>query len=95
MTWGTIIFEFLLFAGIVMDKQYKKRFLILGLLFHFSIFLIHDLASFFCTMCGCLILYFIPLASQITFSYFIKLKNYSYEPIYYCRTFIANLRRSA
>lgn len=60
LTWLVILFEFCLFAGIFMDTKLKKYFLGLGLLFHFLIFLIHGLFTFFLIMAGVLILYFTP-----------------------------------
>ncbi len=60
ITWLVIIFEFSLFAGILMDSKLKPYFMILGIFFHFLIFVIHGLFTFFLTMTGALILYFAP-----------------------------------
>ncbi|WP_340067169.1 sporulation-delaying protein SdpB family protein [Ascidiimonas aurantiaca] len=62
VTWGTLAVEFLLSAGIVLDKNSPKRkwFLITGILFHFSIVIVHGLASFFFAVSAGLILYLLP-----------------------------------
>ncbi len=59
--WGTIIFELIVFAGLFMDKRFKKWLLVGGILFHFFTVIIHGLASFFFTMTAALILYLIPI----------------------------------
>ncbi|MFH6993130.1 sporulation-delaying protein SdpB family protein [Flavobacterium sp. FlaQc-48] len=62
LTWGTIIFEIILFGWLFMKRNlwnWKLLFL-LGVLFHFSIAFIHGLISFMLTMIGALILYLIP-----------------------------------
>ena len=62
ITWGTLIFELLLFTAIVIDKTSRKRLLLLslGILFHFLIVLVHGLFSFFFTMAAALMLYLLP-----------------------------------
>ncbi|NOS55525.1 MAG: hypothetical protein HOP37_04630 [Cyclobacteriaceae bacterium] len=60
LTWAVILFEFSLFAGVFMDERFKKYFLVFGILFHFFIFLIHGLFTFFLVMSGAIILYFAP-----------------------------------
>jgi antimicrobial peptide system SdpB family protein len=67
ITWGVIILEFILFAGLFMGAQHKKWLLPLGLAFHFCIFIIHGLASFFITMAACLILYLRPVHLNIAY----------------------------
>ena len=58
ITWSVIILELGLFACILAtNKNIKKTFLILGLLFHFSIAITHGLVTFFCSMAAALILY--------------------------------------
>lgn len=56
-TWGIILFEFILFAGLFMKDEYKRFLLTLGIIFHFGIFLIHGLTSFSLVMSGALMLY--------------------------------------
>lgn len=69
ITWGTIIFEVLLFTAIVMKKDDKRRhyLLVAGLLFHFSIILVHGLVSFFFSTAAALILYLRPLDKPFNF----------------------------
>ncbi|MEO9484578.1 MAG: sporulation-delaying protein SdpB family protein [Ekhidna sp.] len=59
VTWGTLAFEFLLAACILLEKGSSKKqyFLWAGISFHFGIFLIHGLGSFFLAMVSGLILY--------------------------------------
>ncbi len=78
ITWGTMAFEFLLFACIFLDPHdiRRKIFLILGILFHFVIVIIHGLVSFYFSMTAALILY---------------LSNY-YQP-YQIETYVNSLRR--
>jgi len=63
LTYVILILEFSLFAGIFMNTKLRKTFLILGILFHFGIFMIHGLFTFFLVMVGALILYFNPESS--------------------------------
>ena len=86
LSWGTILFEFLLFAGIVMDRKFKKYFLISGVLFHFGIFIIHGLASFFFTMASCLIIYFTPISYQFKPRKISTLKDKIYDLFSYRRS---------
>lgn len=62
LTWGTIIFEVVLFGWLFMKRNAWnwKILLLFGVLFHISIAFIHGLISFMFTMIGALILYFIP-----------------------------------
>lgn len=54
LTWGIMIFEILLVSGIFMSRKYKVIFFVIGLLFHFGIFIIHGLFTFFLTMSAAL-----------------------------------------
>jgi antimicrobial peptide system SdpB family protein len=84
ITWGTITFEFLLFAGLLMDTRYKKIFLIAGIIFHFGIFLVHDLTSFLFTMVSCLVLYLRPISYPFKFpKNYTDFKNLVYGTINY------------
>ena len=79
LSWGVIIFEFLLFSGLLMSKKFKKTFFMLGIAFHLGIFIIHGLASFFFTMCACLILYLGPIHAEIQWpDFFNKFKYILY-----------------
>lgn len=60
LTWLVILFEFSLFAGIFMNKKTKTFFFVLGIAFHFGIFLLHGLFTFFLVMSSALILYLHP-----------------------------------
>jgi antimicrobial peptide system SdpB family protein len=60
-TWGTILLETLLFAAIFMNQSLKKKLLIMGIIFHISIWLIHGLFSFSIAMCAGLIIYLYPI----------------------------------
>jgi antimicrobial peptide system SdpB family protein len=61
LTWGVIVLEFFLFLSFNFDNKWRKRWLIVGILFHFLIFIIHGLLSFFLAMSGGLILYLYPI----------------------------------
>ena len=56
-TWSSLIIEFLLFMCISSFKKQRKYFLIIGLVFHFLIFIFFGLFSFMLVMCGLLIIY--------------------------------------
>jgi antimicrobial peptide system SdpB family protein len=69
-TWGILVVEFVLAAGILLDPQSKKRkyLLAMGISLHFGIFVIHGLASFlFATTAG-LLLYLLPNGYQFNFA---------------------------
>jgi len=72
-TWLPIFFEFSMFLGLVLDKKYRKYLLVMGLLFHFSIIIIHGLVSFFFAMAGGLILYLRPFNQEFDF---VRLKRF-------------------
>lgn len=76
ITWGTIIFELILFAGLFMEKTYKRWLLFTGIFFHFGIVLVHGLGSFFFTMTAGLILFLYPVAKQSTLLINLKSKIY-------------------
>lgn len=61
LTWGAITLELFLFAGLLMDRRYRRVFLVLGILFHVTIALVHGLISFGCAMSAALVLYLRPL----------------------------------
>jgi len=58
LTWGVIFLELCLFGCLFSTSTALKRlFLFLGISFHFSIFIVHGLASFFLSTSGALILF--------------------------------------
>lgn len=59
-TWGVMIFEIILFLGIALSKRWRPTLLVLGILFHFSIIVLHGLVSFFFSMAGALVLFLGP-----------------------------------
>lgn len=62
LTWGTIFLE-ILFFGFIFIKRNNwnwKLYFILGFLFHFLIIIFFGLFSFFFSMLGAIILYFVP-----------------------------------
>lgn len=65
LTWGVIMFEFILFLALFLDKKYYRSLLISGMIFHFSIIVIHGLFSFFLSMAGALLLYLAPIDQQL------------------------------
>jgi antimicrobial peptide system SdpB family protein len=57
-TWGTLIFEIILFASFFnKDQKVKKYIFLFGVLFHLGIVFLFGLISFFFAMFGALILY--------------------------------------
>ena len=62
LTWGTMIYEIILFGWLFMSRNRWnwKLIFISAVMFHFSIALVHGLVSFMFTMIGALILYFFP-----------------------------------
>lgn len=67
LTWGTIVFELLLSFSLFFKPSHKILMLKLGLLFHFFIFILLGLGSFFFAMAGCLVVYLVskPLPLNI------------------------------
>lgn len=65
VTWGVIFFEILLFSALFMRHNLKNNFLVLGILFHFLIFIIHGLFSFFLVMICCLFLFLYPIETTM------------------------------
>ncbi|GAA0553433.1 membrane protein [Chitinophaga japonensis] len=68
LTWGTVIFEVMLFAAIFFRTGARMKMLCLGILFHLLIFLCLGLASFFFSMTGSLLLYLYPFDRHISFA---------------------------
>lgn len=70
LTWLTLILESILFASFFMGKKRKLYVLILGIIFHFSIAIVHGLWSFSFMMFGGLILFLYPLDKPLSFLIF-------------------------
>lgn len=60
-TWGPLLLEFFLFAGLVTDKRGWPFLLGLGIALHLGIAVLHGLVGFSTVMVGALILYLRPL----------------------------------
>ena len=60
LTWGVMIFEVLLFLGIALSKKWRPVLLVAGILFHFSIIVLHGLVRFFFSMAGALVVFLGP-----------------------------------
>ena len=57
INYGVIILEIFLFIGLFLKQRYKYLLFIIGFLFHFSIFIVHGLATFWISMTASLIIY--------------------------------------
>ena len=66
LTWGTLIFEGILFMGLFINKKHRKTIFTLGVLFHLGIFLIHGLPTFCMTMCAALMLYLLDVTKPFS-----------------------------
>lgn len=60
LSWGTLVFEALLAIALFFPSRFKLLLLKCGIIFHFSILLIHGFASFFFAMSAALFLYLYP-----------------------------------
>lgn len=60
LTWSVMLLELSLAAALTAPKRVWPAILVVGILFHVTIYLIHGLASFSLTMVGALILYLRP-----------------------------------
>jgi antimicrobial peptide system SdpB family protein len=93
LTWGSILFEFFMFSGLMMNRKYKKYLMILGILFHFNILIVQGLVSFFFTMSGAIILYLGPMYSNLRVPRIIDTFEYGWHRIlYFFRTSIFDRR---
>ena len=54
---GVLFLEIILFVALFLEQKYKYLLFIFAFIFHFLIFLIHGLGTFWLSMTGCLILY--------------------------------------
>ena len=60
-TWGVLVVEYALSAGLLVNRKYWRVLLVLGIGLHAGIALLHGLVSFAITMFGALVLYLRPL----------------------------------
>lgn len=67
ITWGVLLLEIILFASILSSKKFKQTLFYFAFAFHFMIWIIHGLASFYLAMVGGLIIYLLPLDKSIDF----------------------------
>jgi antimicrobial peptide system SdpB family protein len=65
VTWGVILFEIVLFMGLLLKRRQKNVVLVLGLVFHLLNIVLFGLVSFFFTMAAALLLYLGPHESGI------------------------------
>jgi antimicrobial peptide system SdpB family protein len=64
LTWGSLLLEMMLFAGIVATYRTRAVLLVLGVAFHMAIAMVHGLLGFALVMCGALILYLRPIEKE-------------------------------
>jgi antimicrobial peptide system SdpB family protein len=76
ITWGSMALETFLFAAIFMKRSYRIQLMRLGIAFHFFIFLVHGLFSFFLIMTAALILYLYPQQESLSWRKLFSLKTY-------------------
>jgi antimicrobial peptide system SdpB family protein len=65
LTWGPMLLEVFLFAGLIAAPRPRRVLLVLGLAFHATIALVHGLPSFMFAMWGALVLYLRPAELEI------------------------------
>ena len=70
ITWGTLLFEAVMSLGFLFSGGKKLILLKWGIIFHFSILLIHGYASFFFAMSAALFLYLYPGKKSFTLNLF-------------------------
>lgn len=68
-TWGVMVYELLLFLGLVINKKWRFSLMVSGIIFHFLIIILFGLTSFFFAMTGALILFLGPLETGFQFSF--------------------------
>ena len=61
LTWNVILFELMLFTGLVMAKHWWRKLMVAGVLFHTGIAVFHGLITFMFAMLGALILLLHPI----------------------------------
>ena len=68
ITWGVLLLEITLFSSIFMAQKNRRTLFYFAATFHFMIWIIHGLASFYLAMLGGLIIYLLPVDSSIDFN---------------------------
>jgi antimicrobial peptide system SdpB family protein len=79
INWGVIFLELFLFTGVFLKQKFKYLLFILGFIFHFLIFLIHGLATFWVSMSACLVLYSFNLRLSIRQNFLVITQLIYYE----------------
>jgi antimicrobial peptide system SdpB family protein len=64
-TWGAMILEIFLFAGLLAERRYRRALLPLGISFHAGIALVHGLLSFALGMWAGLLLFLHPVDEEL------------------------------
>jgi antimicrobial peptide system SdpB family protein len=67
MTWGVVVLEFALMAGLFAPKKYWKYLLVAGLALHIGIALFQGLVSFCFSMSAALVLFYRPVDQVLPF----------------------------
>lgn len=67
ITWSVLLLEVLLAGAILSSAKFKKNLFYFAFAFHFMIWIIHGLASFYIAMVGGLIIYLLPADQSIDF----------------------------
>ncbi len=67
LTWGVLVFEFLLFMALTFGRPARRMMLPLGIAFHMSIMFAYGLTSFFASMSAGLLLLLRPLDEPFNF----------------------------
>jgi antimicrobial peptide system SdpB family protein len=65
ITWGTMLLELSLAAGLLADARYRRVLLVLGVTFHAGIALVHGLISFVLAMWAALFLFLYPVGQTL------------------------------
>ncbi len=82
LTWSVILFEILLFMGLVMEKRYRGPLLVAGIVFHAGIAVFQGLASFAFAMWGALILFLRPVEAEFEWRRLVQLaRRYVVDPV--------------
>lgn len=64
-TWGALLLEMFLFAGLLAERRPRRVLLVLGIAFHAAIALVHGLVSFALPMWAGLLLYLHPVDEEL------------------------------
>jgi antimicrobial peptide system SdpB family protein len=64
LTWGAVLLEIFLFAGLIAERRYRRVLLRLGIAFHAMIALVHGLLSFTLAMWAGLMLFLHPVDEE-------------------------------